>query len=148
MIMVKVMNKKDFFPPRPSLNPTIYGFEFIDVPSHKGMIKIGFTDRDGKTRVAEQLKITALKYKIVFEESAMKSDGSSFTDHDVHRYLRKKGFENPENEWFKCTVKDIKAAVVAIKTGEKNEENRTLNFKMRPEQQEAVHKTITKIVRF
>ncbi len=137
------MNKNDFFPPRPALNPTIYGFEFIDVPSHKGMIKIGFTDRDGKTRVAEQIKITALKYKIVFEESAMKSDGSSFTDHDVHRYLRKKGFENPEREWFKCTVKDIKAAVLAIKSGEKNEENRTLNFKMRPEQQEAVHKTIT-----
>lgn len=136
------MNKNDFFPPRPSLNPTIYGFEFIDVPSHKGMIKIGFTDRDAKTRVAEQLKTSAVSYKIVYEESAMKSDGSSFTDHDIHRYLRKKGFRNPEGEWFKCKVSDIKAAVLAIKTGEKNEENRTFNFKMRPEQQKAVDKTI------
>ncbi|HQN73722.1 MAG TPA: GIY-YIG nuclease family protein [bacterium] len=136
------MNKNDFFPSRPSLNPTIYAYELIDVPSHKGMIKIGFTDRDAKTRVAEQLKTSAVSYKIVYEESAMKSDGSSFTDHDVHRYLRKKGFRNPEGEWFKCTVKDIKAAVIAIKSDEKNEENRTLNFKMRPEQQKAVDKTI------
>ena len=132
-----------FFPPRPSANPTIYAYELVGVDEHKGLLKVGFTDRDAKTRVAEQLKTSAVKYKIVFEESAMRSDGSSFTDHDVHRYLRKKGIKNPEGEWFKCTLKDVEAAVLAVKSGVRNEDNRTLDFGMRPEQHEAVEKAIS-----
>lgn len=132
-----------FFPPRPSANPTIYAYELVGVDEHKGLLKVGFTDRDAKTRVAEQLKTSAVKYKIVFEESAMRNDGSSFTDHDVHRYLRKKGIKNPEGEWFKCTVKEVTAAVLAVKSGVRNEDNRTLDFGMRPEQQEAVDKAIS-----
>jgi len=46
------------------------------------LIKIDFTDWDAQTRIREQLGTAAIKYKIVFEESAMKSDGSSFTDLD------------------------------------------------------------------
>ena len=72
----------------------------------------------------------------------MKNDGSSFTDFDIHKILRAKGFKNPEGEWFECSLKDIKAAIHAIKTGQKNEENRTLDFGMRPEQNEAVDKTV------
>jgi hypothetical protein len=136
------MNKKEFFPPRPSANPTIYAYELVGVSTHESLLKIGFTDRDAKTRVAEQLKTSAVNYKIVFEESAMRNDGSSFTDHNIHRYLRKQGFQNPEGEWFKCTIKDIKAAIWAIKSGEENEDNRTLTFGMRPEQEEAISKSI------
>ncbi|RDB03837.1 GIY-YIG nuclease family protein [Runella aurantiaca] len=133
---------KNFFPPRPSANPTIYAYELVGVTTHKGLLKVGFTDRDAQSRIAEQLKTARLQYKIVFEESAMKNDGSSFTDHDVHRYLRKKGIFNPEGEWFKCTVKDVKAAMWALKRGEQNDDNRTLSFGMRPEQEEAVNKAI------
>lgn len=133
---------KEFFPPRPSANPKIYAYELIGVKSHEGLIKIGFTDRDAKTRVAEQLKTSAVKYRIVFEDSAMRMDGSSFTDHDVHRYLKSQGFYNPEGEWFKCTVKDLKVAIRAIKINSFNEERRTLSFGMRPEQLEAVSKSI------
>ena len=46
-------------------------------------------------------------YKIEYVASAMKNDGTTFTDHDVHKILKKKGFSNPNGEWFKCTVKDI-----------------------------------------
>jgi hypothetical protein len=134
------MNK--FFPSRPNTNPTIYAYELVDVKTHTGLLKVGFTDRDAKTRVAEQLKTSAIKYKIVFEQSAMRNDGGSFTDHDVHQYLRNKGIQNPEGEWFKCTVKDVQAAVLAIKSGENNDDNRTLTFAMRPEQQDAVNKAI------
>jgi Meiotically up-regulated gene 113/Type III restriction enzyme, res subunit len=137
------MSKKTFFPPRPSTNPTIYAYELIGVSTHVGLLKIGFSDRDVKVRIKEQLGTAAIKYKIVFEESAMKNDGGSFTDHDIHRYLRKKGIDNPEGEWFKCTLKDIEAAIWAIKSGERNEDNRTLSFGMRPEQQDAVDKTIS-----
>jgi hypothetical protein len=136
------MRNKEFFPERVSVNPTIYAYELREVTSHIGQLKVGFTDRDAFTRVSEQLKTSAVKYNIVFETSAMRNDGSSFTDKDVHRILKRKGIANPEGEWFKCTVKDIEAAVLALKTGIDNEDNRTLSFGMRPEQEQAVVKAI------
>ncbi len=136
------MSKKDFFPSRPEANPTIYAYELLEVTTHKGLLKVGYTSRTSQNRIAEQLKTSRVKYKIVFEESAMRNDGSAFTDFDVHRYLKKKGIKNTEGEWFKCTVKDLKAAILEIKSGVKNEDNRTLDFGMRPEQADAVNKTI------
>jgi len=135
--------KKDFFPPRPSTNPTIYAYELVGVETHKGLLKIGFTDRDAQTRIREQLGTAAIQYKIVFEESAMKRDGSSFTDFDIHRLLRRKKIHNPEGEWFKCTLNELRHAIHEIKTGERTEENRILTFEMRPEQEDAVNKTIS-----
>lgn len=137
------MSKRVFFPPRPSANPTIYAYELVNVATHNGLLKIGYTDRDAQRRIKEQLGTAAIQYKIVFEESAMKRDGSSFTDHDIHRHLRQKGFANPEGEWFKCSINDLRKAIWEIKTGECTEANRTLTFAMRPEQEEAVSKTIT-----
>lgn len=136
------MSKKDFFPLRPNTKPTIYAYELIGVNSHKGLLKIGFTDRDAQTRIKEQLGTAAIQYRIVYEKSAMKRDGGSFTDHDIHRILRKNNISNPDGEWFKCSLNDIRSAVHQIKTGEKTEESRTYTFKMRPEQEEAVTKTI------
>lgn len=132
-----------FFPQRPDAKPTIYAYELIGVESHKDLLKVGYTNRTSKERIAEQLKTSRVKYKIILEESAIRNDGSVFTDHDVHRYLRKKNIKNSEGEWFKCSVDEIKAAMLSIKFGSFSEENRTLNFKMRPEQEAAVEKTIT-----
>lgn len=134
--------KKEFFPPRPSTNPTIYAYELVGVATHKGLLKIGYTDRDAQTRIKEQLGTAAIQYKIVFEESAMKRDGSSFTDHEVHRLLREWKVVNASGEWYKCTLNDLRRAIHQIKTGEKTEENRVLSFGMRPEQEAAVDKTI------
>lgn len=136
------MMRNKFFPPRPDANPTIYAYELIGVPTHTGLLKVGYTSRSSEKRIAEQTKTAAIKFKIVFEESAMKNDGSAFTDVDVHRLLRSKKIKNPEGEWFQCTVKDIKAAVLEIKSGVRNEDSRSLDFAMRPEQEEAVTKTI------
>ena len=136
------MSKKVFFPPRPSTNPTIYAYELIGVPTHSGLLKIGFTDRDAQKRIKEQLGTAAIKHKIVFEESAMKRDGSSFTDHDIHRHMRSQGFANPEGEWFKCALNDLRKAIWEVKTGERTEENRVLTFGMRPEQEAAVEKSM------
>jgi hypothetical protein len=135
------MPNKEFFPPRPEANPTIYAYELPHVGTHQGLLKVGYTSRTSQNRIAEQLKTARLKYNIVLEASAMRNDGSAFMDSDVHRLLRKKGIANPEGEWFRCTVKDIEAALLEIQSGVKNEENRTLNFGMRPEQSEAVEKT-------
>lgn len=134
------MNNK-FFPLRPDSNPTIYAYELVGVPSHHGLLKIGYTNRTSLKRIAEQLKTARLNYNIVFDESAMRNDGSAFTDFEIHRLLRKNGVQNIDGEWFKCSVSDLKATILEIKSGLKNEDNRTDSFKMRPEQDEAVNKT-------
>lgn len=135
---------KTFFPQRPEANPTIYAYEDTN-PQYKGLLKVGFTNKDVKKRVAEQyptLRPGEPPFRIVLEEAAIRNDGSTFTDHDVHRRLRKTGVKNPEGEWFECTVKEVQAAILTIKTGELNEDNRTLSFKPRPEQEAAVEKTM------
>jgi len=133
----------EFFPPRPDSKPTVYAYEDTN-PQYRGLLKIGYTTVDAQRRVAQQyptLKPGKPPYRIVLEVSAMRNDGTTFTDHDVHRYLRHAGIPNPEGEWFKCVVAEVKAAVIGLKTGERNEESRTLDFKMRPEQVAAVEKT-------
>ena len=44
----------DFFPQRPNVSPKIYAYT-IDAPTHKGLLKIGYTRRAVPTRVKEQL---------------------------------------------------------------------------------------------
>jgi hypothetical protein len=95
---------KNFFPQKPEANPTIYAYEDTN-PLYAGLLKVGFTIRDAKTRVGQQyptLKPGEPPYRIHLEEPAMRNDGTVFTDHEVHRYLRKKKFKNPEGEWFVC----------------------------------------------
>ena len=132
---------KNFFPLRAKINPTIYAYKLIDVKNKENLLKVGYTDRDAKTRVKEQIGATHLKFEIVLETEAIKEDGSTLSDHDVHRFLKTKGFENIEGEWFKCSLNDIKSAILQIKTGNENIQNRTQNFGLRPEQKEAIEKT-------
>ena len=139
---------QDFFPQRPTVNPTIYAYRLIGVDSHKGYLKVGYTDRTAKERIDEQLHTSKVQYEIVLVESAMSNDGSCFTDKDVHRLLERKGCKrlNPldkTDEWFRCSVAEVMAAILSLRTGAANEENRTWNFTMRPEQFRAVEQTKT-----
>ena len=136
----------NFFPQRPKVTPTIYAYRMVGVESHKGFLKVGYTDRSAKERIDEQLHTSKVKYEIVLVESAMSNDGSCFTDKDVHKLLERKGFRrlNPmdkTDEWFKCSVSDVMAAILSLRTGTSNVENRTQNFEMRPEQFRAVKQT-------
>lgn len=132
-----------FFPPRPAATPTIYAYEDTN-PQYAGLLKVGYTARDVKTRVKQQYptqKPGPLPYHIVLEESAMRSDGTAFSDHEVHRALKAHGVRRVKGEWFECGVKEVKAALLAVKTRQQNQNNRTLSFQMRPEQSAAVEKT-------
>ena len=136
----------NFFPQRPKVTPTIYAYRLIGVESHKGFLKVGYTDRTAKERIDEQLHTSKVNYEIVLVESAMSNDGSCFTDKDVHKLLEHKGFRrlNPmdrTDEWFRCSVSDVMAAILSLRTGSSNVENRTQNFAMRPEQYRAVEQT-------
>jgi hypothetical protein len=73
----------------------------------------------------------------------MHPDGTTFFDHKVHEALVRMGIKRIKGtEWFRCTVEDVRAAWIAVKHQIKNIENRTNDFKMRPEQEAAVNKTI------
>ena len=121
--------------------PSIYAYELPDVPSHQGLLKVGYTVRTAEERVAEQCQTAHLKYRIVLVRSAMKADGTSFDDRAVHRLLRGAGYPNPEGEWFRCSVRDVERAIKAVKAGSETMLERTETFDMRPEQRKAVKKT-------
>lgn len=140
------MPTMDFFPQRSPVSPKIYAYELIGVASHRGYIKVGYTERDVDTRIREQTHTVAVPYRVLETWPAMRSDGSCFTDKDLHAVLRRKGFRQlnegeDRNEWFRCTVNDVKVAVYAVRNRTENVENRTNDFSMRPEQKEAVDKT-------
>lgn len=138
------MASRDFFPPRPDSQPMIYAYEEFN-PNYKGYLKVGYTSIDVEHRVAQQyptVRPGGKPYRIVFAESAMYSDGSTFTDHEVHKALKNRGIHNLDGEWFECGIRDLKAAYIAVKNRTQNEESRTRDFKMRPEQVEAIDKTI------
>ena len=141
------MANQEFFIQRPSINPTIYVYELIDVGTHKGYVKVGYTERDVETRVWEQMHTSGVKYRILLKESAMRSDGSCFSDHDVHAVLSRRGIRRlnageDRNEWFCCNVNQVRSAIEEVRTGKISDGNRTARFKMRPEQQVAVKRTM------
>ena len=129
---------------RPAVVPTIYGYILPDVANHNGYIKIGYTDReDTEARIKEQLHTAAIEFKVLFKETAMRSDGTCFTDKDVHRLLKHKGFRQlnegeDHNEWFCCSEKEALETIEEVRTGIRFEGQRTWNFSMRKEQQTAV----------
>lgn len=132
---------QEIFLPKPAARLRIYAYA-IDDTAHKGLLKIGQTTRDVKQRVAEQLKTARItNYRIELDESAERDDGTTFTDHQVRAALVKKKFDNPEGEWMRCTFKDVKAVLLALRTGQAIAGSRDQNFPMRAEQRAAVLKT-------
>lgn len=133
---------------RPAVVPTIYGYVLPDLADHNGYIKVGFTDRqDTENRIKEQLHTAGISnFKVVFKHSAMRPDGTCFTDKDVHKILRRKRFKQlnegaDRNEWFNCSVDDIEGAVNELITGVRLDGQRTWTFCMRDEQAYAVSMT-------
>jgi hypothetical protein len=136
------MSKK-FFPGPSEFNPRIYAYEDSN-PKYKGLLKIGFTAKNTESRVAQQypvLRPEKSPYKIILDEPAIRADGSTFTDKDIHRYLIKCGLHNPNGEWFQCNAKDVKAAINAISLNQSLGGRRSQNFKLRSEQESAIEKT-------
>ncbi len=125
------------------INPKIYAFE-TPASKSKGFIKIGYTKYDDvNLRIKQQFPTSTedmLPYTILLDESATRKNGTTFKDKKVHKHLVSKGFIQ-EKEWITCTKEDALAAIVAIRNGTENRDLRTKDFKMRPEQKEAVLQT-------
>ena len=89
------------------------------------------------------MKTAAIKnYRIVLDEPAERDDGSVFTDLDVRAALVKRGLDNPELEWVRCTVDDVKTVLAELRTGQRFSGTHHESFGMRAEQAEAVSKTL------
>ncbi len=132
---------EDILAPKPEARPRIYAYSIIDA-AHNGLLKVGQTTRDVSRRVAEQLKTAAIKnYTIELDVSAERHDGILFSDHEVRAALARKGFENVELEWMRCSVADVKTALTELRTGQRFAGTHHETFPMRREQAEAVDKT-------
>ena len=144
------MSINDFFPPRTDAKPIIYAYQEPHNPELKGLLKVGYTSRTIDERMHEHyptLKPGEKPYEVVFVEPAMRTDGTTFMDHDVHANLEANGFyrlkdrDGKKTEWFRCAVEDVRAAYIAVRDRAENVERRTRDFRMRPEQAAAVQKT-------
>lgn len=133
-----------FFPQRPDVHPQVYAYRDL-YTEHDGLLKVGFTQHDVERRVAQQFPVIqpgeVKPYEIVFSELSMRDDGTSFTDHDVHKRLVANGVERVGGEWFRCTVEQVRNAWLEVRDRKDYESRRTESFSMRPEQRAAVEKT-------
>ncbi len=140
------MSNSDFVTERSDAYPWIYAYKLMGVPYLDGYIKIGYTTREVSQRVREQTHTAAGNPRILLRRPAMRADGSTFTDKEVHRALLRRGKSRyndgaDRNEWFQCTVKDIEAAIYEVQEGIVAEASRAETFAMRPEQWAAVART-------
>lgn len=134
---------------RPNSHPQIYVFEESGDPRFAGMVCVGYTTKENvEDRIKQEFKNAPIKqWTLLYTEDAMRDDGTTFVDYDVHKvleqkqYQRLKSYDSASSEWFRCGVKDVKAAILAVKTRSANQENRTETFSMRDEQEKAVSMT-------
>jgi hypothetical protein len=127
--------------PKPDAQPRIYAYAIADA-AHAGQLKIGQTTRNVRQRVAEQLKTAAItNYTIELDESGARNDGSIITDHAVRDALRAKGFANPQLEWMRCTVADVRTVLTELRTGRRFTGTHHETFAPRAEQAAAVDQT-------
>ncbi len=132
---------EEILAPKPEASPRIYAYSIADT-AHAGLLKVGQTTRDVKQRVAEQLKTAAIRnYRIELDEPAGRDNGTIFTDYEVRAALVGRGFENTALEWMRCTVKDLKTVLTALRTGQRFTGTHHETFMMRAEQCAAVEKT-------
>jgi hypothetical protein len=142
--MMTAMSKPtidEILAPKPSARLRIYAYA-IDDAAHEGLLKIGQTTRDVKQRVAEQVKTAAIKnVRIEIDEPAERADGTTFTDREVRAALIRRGRDNPQLEWVRCTVADVTTVLTELRTGRKFSGTHTETFALRAEQRAAVDKT-------
>lgn len=124
-----------------SIHPIIYAVADAHYP---GLLKVGQTSRSAEVRRRELNGVVRPDDPLTVEEtwSAMRPDGSVFSDHEVHSVLENEmHIHCAGGEYYKCTVKDVEKAVVFLRDRLSSVTERVNDFKMRPEQEAAVAKT-------
>lgn len=149
----------------------IYIFRIND-EAHDNKLKIGdatiHTNKDindlhpncdelnnaAKDRINEYTSTAGISYDLLHTELAIDESGKAFRDKKVHQVLLNSGFkryyfdtDKSQNEWFSVNLDTAKNAIIAVKDGRQSLTNREISSKvdpivLRPEQKEAVKKTI------
>ena len=87
--------KKDFFSVRSDFNPIIYAYTETS-SKYKNLIKIGYTTQTIEERMSQHYPTSGpeglARYNVLLIETAMRDDGTSFKDHEVHKVLENSGF--------------------------------------------------------
>ena len=136
-----VSGQNELFIHKPSSHLRIYAYAIHD-GAHAGLLKIGQTTRDVKQRVEEQLKTAGItNYTIHVNESAERLDGSLFRDSEVHKLLKLKGHQKVRGEWMRCSVEDVKNAIIELRNGLTYSGTHHVDYAMRAEQAQAVNLT-------
>ncbi len=107
-----------------------------------GLIKVGWTEKQTtRDRIKQQLNTAYPNLEgiqILLDEEAQRPDGSYFRDHAVHRALEANGIRRVGGEWFEATLDEVRAAIASVRNGTAFDPERTNDFPMRPEQEDAV----------
>ncbi len=110
-----------------------------------GLIKVGQTTKaTARQRIKQQLGTAYPDLEgvdMLLDEPAARSDGTEFSDHNVHAALVAAGISRPNGEWFECTLDEVRVAINRVRTGQELDARRTQAFGMRPEQRTAVDLT-------
>ena len=136
--------EEKFFYHREEFNPIIYAYSETS-SKYKDLIKIGYTTQTLEARMQQHYPTLGpdgiSRYNVLLVETAMRDDGTSFKDYEVHKVLENSGFQRVGGEWFKCKINHVKSAVVSVRNRKLFSEYRTLDYKLRPEQKEVINKT-------
>ena len=130
----------------------IYIYRHIDVESHKGWLKVGETIRDAEGRVRIQNEADNVRAEILWTTEAIRNNGKTFSDRDIHRLLETKGIErekkhntdtNRDSEWFEIEIDTLKQYISDYKNCIVNnsETNEIIHFTLRAEQRQAIEET-------
>jgi hypothetical protein len=136
-------------------HPKIYAYtpeQYLETPwegqrEGTGLIKVGYTDRDVRTRIREQLGAikmpTETAYELHLAEAAVTASGEVFSDHTVHHALTKAGVHRRLGEWFECTPDEVRKVVAALKAETVPDigGHHRKSFTLRREQQAAIDQT-------
>lgn len=149
----------------------IYVFAIAD-EAHADCLKIGETtlpddigsastepnsdalNRAARARIDQYTKTAGISYELRHTELTLCIKGGnvcSFNDKEVHSVLERSGIKRKEfpgaTEWYVCGLQTVKNAITAIKEGRQSLDGSQISMKhtpfiLRPEQREAVDRTI------
>lgn len=112
----------------------------------RGKFKVGYTKHeDVWARIRQQtgtMHPTQEGIELHVDVDAVRHDGTDFKDHAVHAVLVQQGIRH-DSEVFEATLDEIKAAIASVKSGHAFDGDRTADFRMRPEQADAVDESAT-----
>lgn len=107
----------------------------------RGKFKVGYTTHDDVwVRIKQQtgtMHPTQEGIKLHVDTEAVRHDGTEFKDHAVHAVLVQQGIRH-DSEVFEASLDELNAAIASVKSGNAFDAQRTTDFRMRPEQADAV----------